>query len=110
LTSVYPEKHQEAEGSGNAGQEGSGVDSAHENVIQIDSWDGLASAEDLRRLSRSFSADRLRDLQGVLEGCPVELRARVLAEVFELSHFGDRAILLALARVAHDTETARGTS
>ncbi len=86
------------------------MDSAHDDITQLGSWDGLVSAEDLRCLSSGISPDRLRDLRGVLEGCPAELRGRVVAGVREASGFGDRALLLALARVAHDVDPVRASS
>jgi hypothetical protein len=86
------------------------VDSAHDEITQLGSWGGLVSAEDLRCLSSSMSLDRLRDLRGVLEGGDAEFRCRLIAEVREASGFGDRAIMLALARIAHDADTRRAPS
>jgi hypothetical protein len=86
------------------------VNSAHDEITQLGSWDGLVSAEDLRCLSSSMSRDRLRDLRGVLEGCDTDLRCRLLAEVREASGFGDRALVLALARISHDADTTREQS
>lgn len=86
------------------------MDSAHDDIKQLGSWGGLVSAEDLQYLSSSISPDRLRDLRRVLEECPAELRAAVVAEIREASGFGDRAIVLALARVTHAADSTQAPS
>jgi hypothetical protein len=86
------------------------VDSAHDDIEQSGSWDALLSAEEFEFLSSSISAERLGDLRCVLEECPSEIRGSVVAEIRTASGFGDRAILLALARVTHAADAKRAPS
>jgi hypothetical protein len=66
---------------------------------QPEEWEGLVSDEDWEYLSDRLSADRRRDLHGVMLECPVGLRAAFVAEIRDASGFGDRAIALAIARL-----------
>ena len=76
-------------------------------MTQPEEWNGLVSDQDWDYLSDRLSADRRRDLHGVLSECPAGLRAACVAEIRKASGFGDRAIALAIARVMHSAELAR---
>jgi hypothetical protein len=73
-------------------------------MSQPEEWEGLVSDEDWEYLSDRLSADRRRDLHGVMLECPVGLRATFVAEIRKASGFGDRAIALAIARLMHSAE------
>ena len=73
-------------------------------MTQPEQWNGLLSDEDWKYLSDRLSAERLRDLHGVLSECPAELRAACVAEIRNASGFGDRAVALAIARLMHSAE------
>lgn len=75
------------------------MDLARIDMRQPTEWDGLVSDEDWEYLSDRLSADRQRDLHGVMLECPVGLRATFVAEIRKASGFGDRAIALAIARL-----------
>jgi hypothetical protein len=75
------------------------VDMARIDMSQPAEWEGLVSDEDWEYLSDRLSADRRRDLRGVLSECPVALRAAFVAEIRKASGFGDRSIALAIARL-----------
>ncbi len=75
------------------------MDLAHIDMSQPKEWEGLVSDEDWEYLSDRLSADRRRDLRGVMLECPVGLRAAFVAEIRKASGFGDRAIALAIARL-----------
>lgn len=63
------------------------------------------SESDRAYLSRYLSPHALEELVAVLEGLPDELRQEIVREVRgEAEGFGDRAVMLALARVAFDHE------
>jgi len=74
------------------------------DMRQPEEWAGLVSDEDWEYLSDRLSADRRRDLRGVLAECPAGLRATCVAEIRQASGFGDRAIALAIARLMHNAE------
>jgi hypothetical protein len=63
-------------------------------------WARLVYAEDWHYLAQSFSPDRLRDLQQILSMCSHTQRATVMKEIRAADAFGDRAVAVALARVA----------
>ena len=83
------------------------VDMARIDMRQPAEWAGLVSDEDWEYLSDRLSADRRRDLHGVMLECPVGLRASFVAEIRKASGFGDRAIALAIARLMHSAECSR---
>jgi len=72
---------------------------------------GLISRADRAYLSGQLSAHVMEELLGVLRELPTEVRGRLVTEVrVEAESFGDRALGLALARVAHDSHgCARGS-
>lgn len=80
------------------------MDLAREHMTQPEQWKSLVSDEDWKYLSGRLSAERRRDLYGVLSECPAELRASCVAEIRNASGFGDRAIALAIARLMHSAE------
>ena len=73
---------------------------------QTDQWQGLVSTADWQALADALSEHVLHDLRLILSACDaVEVRAEIVTEVLQAApEFGDRAVIVALARVAYDND------
>jgi hypothetical protein len=64
-------------------------------------WEGLMSAREWRELVGYLTASAMRELCRVLAECPPARRAEIVEELRRTAPgFGDRGIVVALARVA----------
>ena len=69
-------------------------------------WQQFVSVADRDVLAEALSDHALIELGALLSGCDaVDVRGQIVAEVLKAApEFGDRAVIVALARVAHTND------
>jgi hypothetical protein len=73
-------------------------------------WEHFVSAADRDVLAEALSDRALLEFGALLSGCDAaDVRGQIVAEVLQAApEFGDRAIIVALARVAHTNDPDAG--